>query len=68
MCRLGEAGLGVLIRFGTAALAEVECLDPGLGLFRVVFGGVARAEAVAALYEAMVFVVAQGVCHGGIFH
>ena len=56
------------MRFGTAALAKVECLEPGLGLFRVAFGDVARAEAVAALYYALVFVVAQGECRGGLFH
>ena len=57
---MGEAGQGVLTRFGTASPSKVECLRLGLGLFRVVFSDVARAEAVAALYEAMVFAVAQG--------
>ena len=51
-----------------AAIAEVKCLDLGLGLFRFFLGDAARAEAVAALYEAMVFVVSQGVRHGGLFH
>ena len=58
---LGEAGRGVLTGFGAAALAKFECLELGLGLLRVLFGDVARAEAIAALCESMVFVVAQGV-------
>ena len=51
-----------------ADLAKVECLELGLGLLWVVLVDVARAEAVAALCEAMVFVVAQGARCGGIFH
>ena len=65
---MGKSGRGVIIRFGTTALAEVKCLESCLGLFRVVFGDVARTEAVAALYEAMAFVVAQGACCGDLFH
>ena len=63
---MSEAGRGVLTGFGTASLAKVECLELGLGLFWVVFGDVARAEAIAALYEAMIFVVAQGARRGGL--
>ena len=64
----GEDGRGVLTGFGTAALAEVECLELGLGLLWVVFSDVERAYVVAALCEAMVFVVAQGARHVGLFH
>ena len=65
---LGEAGRGVLTGFGMAALAKVECLNLGLGLLWVVLGDVARVEAVDAICEAMVFVVAQGTRRGGLFH
>ena len=65
---LGEADQGVLTGFGMSALDEVECLELGLGLLRVVFDDVDRAEAVAKLCEAMAFVVAQGARHGGLFH
>ena len=65
---MGEAGQGVLTGFGAAALAKVECLELGIGLLRFVFGGISRAEDVAALCEAMVFVVAQGSRRGGLFH
>ena len=65
---LGEADRGVLVRFGTEALTEVECLEPGLGILRVVFGDIVCTEYVAAINEAMVCVVAQGACCGSLFH
>ena len=65
---LGEAGRGVLTGFGMASLAKVECLELGLGLLWVVFSDVERAYVVAALCEAMVFVVAQGAFRDGLLH
>ena len=65
---MGEAGRGVTTRFFVAALSEVEFLKLVLGLLLVVFGVVARAEAVAELCEAMVFVVEQGSLSGSLFH
>ena len=65
---MGEAIQGVLTGFFMADLAKVKCLELVLGLLRVLFGDVARAEAIAALCESMVFVVLQVARRGGLFH
>ena len=65
---LGEADRGVITGFGTAALAKVQCPELGLRILRVVFSALARAEAVSALCDSMVFVVALRARRGGFSH